>query len=129
MMILENIIPENTWAAIKNYITNAITTKTKVDVSNSATGSTSVTVNGVSGRAIFTNSILPNGISTFTIQNSEAANYSSIFLSLKYDIASNGNPILVYYSLSGTNISIKIYNLTDLNSTNDSIIVDFILMG
>ena len=73
--------------ASESYVTSAVATKqNKFNAANTASGTTSVTINATSGVATFTESIpTSNEFTTFTINNSSVSTGYKIFYSLEYN--------------------------------------------
>jgi len=98
----------------------------KLNIANTATGTTSVTINAESGVAIFTDTINHNASANFTIQNSEIEAGDCIAYGLEY--SGDGYPSILHYVITGGVITLHIANLRvggGSPNTNQNLIVWF----
>ncbi len=102
------------------------------DYSGTATGTTTVTINGLKGGvATFTQTILPRKIQYFRINSDQITATSKIICTLVYDGA--GYPLIVNQKLASTRIDILVTNgdlLADGGATtNASIFIQYQIIG
>jgi hypothetical protein len=99
---------------------------TKLNIANTATGTTSVTIDAESGVAIFTGSINHNASANFTIQNSEIEAGDCIAYGLEYK--GNGYPSILHYEIDNDGVKFHVANLKvggGTPDTNSDIIIWF----
>lgn len=91
---------------------------------NTATGSTSVTIDNNSGLAVFNTNITTGSISALTISNSLIGSAQRKNVSLKVRYNGQGAPTLFAYRVTTNAIELSVCNF-DSNSTNSPIEVVF----
>ncbi len=116
------------WDSIKNYITNQITAR--FNPSNTASSTTSLTLEGTSGVAVFDDIIAADRSVILTINNTSITTGSILWVSLKYDNGgSGGKPTITNYWTQNEIIYIEVYNLDDTNDTATDISIAFQIIG
>lgn len=110
MDILKSPIPKKIIDSLINFVKSGF--QPKFDATNTATGSTSVTLNTTSGVIIFTSPVISGTPMQYTLNNSKATINSVVMYSLSYENASDENIIPLGYTASNGAISffIGLYN-------------------
>lgn len=126
-MILKNIIPTSTWTAIRSYFTNIFVAT--FNNGNSASGSSSVTLNAKSGILEFSSSCSAGATLDLFMANSYVATDTPMWFTLCYDTADQGLPTILYVSKGNGSVVIRIYNAAIEDATNASIKIYFQIMN
>jgi hypothetical protein len=109
---LKSIFNKNQWVQIQNWVNSKLTLKQdKFNASNTATGSTIVTINAKSGVATFTANVLQSTTPTvFTISNSFITPSSKIRFELSYSPFTEEVCAIAAYLTTLGSVSIYITN-------------------
>ncbi len=122
-MILKSIIPTSIINLIITYVTNIFTKK--VLSTNIESGTTTISIEGLSGIVEFDDVIIGNTTVILSITNSYFSSTSVIFFQVYYPNSSNGEPTLLSADLSGApTIDLMIKNI-DSTPTSGNIKVAF----
>ena len=120
-------------AATKIYVDEAVATKQNAfDYSGTATGATTVTINGVKGGvATFTQTINPRNVQYFRINSNQITTTSKIIAFVIYD--GNGYPLIVNQRISANRVDILVTNADVLGNggavTNANIVIQYQIVG
>lgn len=98
-------------AAVKDYLLSLIN---PLDLSNTASDYTNVTLNGTSGLAVFTQPIANHNSLNLTINNSFITSLSYVECILNY--TGQGNPAISYYNTASGMITIHVSNDDNLDT-------------
>jgi len=111
---------------LKDYYDSKIAALT-FDASNTATGTDTVEINGNSGIAEFTISVLADNSRILYINNSNITYTDQpIFLSLGYNYDSaDGTPQIIGYQTFEGQIQVQIKNINPTNDSNSSLFISF----
>jgi len=98
--MLKQPITQNILVDISNMIANAFARlPLGIDSTNTATGTNSVTIDGSSGVATFTTAT-SNGITEYTIYNSDSVSGTIVSYGLQYDGTQTSRPTILNYKTS-----------------------------
>lgn len=124
---LKSIFNFNQWKQVQQWVNNKLTLKQDIfNANNTATGTTSVTINAKSGVATFT-SIIPAGSGAiFIINNNQVTVNSLVFFSIKN--SSDGEPYISYYNTGSGTISIAVPNPSG-DATSDPLQIAFQILN
>lgn len=126
-MILKNIIPTSILTNIRTYVSNLFVQK--VDNTNTATGTNSVSIEGKSGVANFTDTVTQGSPLEAVITNSYFEVNSVVITTLEYPIANTGVPIIAHVDLSTAGqMTIVIENLS-VSITSTDLKVGFMIVS
>lgn len=127
---LKSIFNKNQWVQIQNWVNGRLSLKQNIfDASNTASGTTSVTINATSGVATFTTVIPYESTASLVINNTNITTDSIVQLSLKSN--STGAPTITKYSTSSGVLAINVLNVADGNGdpTDDDLIISFQILS
>ena len=99
----------------------------KFNSNNTATGSSTATIDGRSGIIEYTQIISANGAQVFEFTNSSVSSTSVLIFSVNYDGV--GRPFVANYEISGSTVSVTIGNFDSINLTNGSIYLNFMIVN
>ena len=122
---LKSIFNKNQWVQIQNWVNGRLTLKQNVfDDSNTATGTTSVTINAKSGVATFTASIAKaGGLNNFTIFNTQILPTSIVSYGLSYSPQETEQPLIMSYACATGEVSFYLVNYSpDWDADLDKVI-------
>jgi hypothetical protein len=91
------------------------------DSSNIATGSNSVSIEGLNGTATFNRTLNPSETLSFNINNSIISANSILLYSIKYDSSSNSNLSILSYTASASDVTFYVKNTGTSDSSTFSI--------
>lgn len=116
-------------AAANSYTDGVAATKQNIfDYSVTETGVNIVTINGVSGGvAEFTDVVAKNSFAVFKINSDLFLNKSKIVYSLNYN--GNGYPVILSYRIVLGQVTFQVANISTTLDTNDSIIIEYQIVG
>jgi hypothetical protein len=101
----------------------------KFNAANTATGTTSVTINATSGIANFTDIIPSGGIRIFEVSNSLVTTNHIIQYSLRYLVSNAANPVVMFYNVPYDGlIRFRVINFGDL-ATNTEMSISFQILA
>ena len=116
------------WDSIKNYISNQITAR--FNPSNTESSTTSLTLEGTSGVAVFDDIIAADRSVILTINNTSITTDSILWVSLKYDnSAEKAKPTITNYWTQNGVLYVELYNLDGTYDTETDMSIAFQIIG
>lgn len=129
---LKSIFNFNQWKQVQQWVNNKLTLKQDIfNANNTATGTTSVTINAKSGVATFTATVeifQDQPFSVFTINNNLVTSSTKLFHSLSYDPAGDESCQISFYACSSNTISFYLTNFSS-QSTNNPFQISFQILN